>query len=330
MKRELFEKRKEEFKKIVLEEGNLPKVGMRKFSDRDDARIWFNKIYNSSLFKDFIGEINNILSNYGLMVLDDKAKEEEFLETINIIGRIPFKGELYFSDNDEMYMWYFNHKVKNPSFETIVHNNLKEYQDFDLATEWSNIKKEFIYTIKLIKRIPEHGECFTQNGIDIRVIYDKLQTFDPQFIEKLLLHLQTYNKKGLSSEDREKEFLECVSKLGYIPFLQEARFSDKTDMFTWYNKYRLKIVNFELEVQRRIKVDKPIRKINIYLVPNFKTRGGKFYTVCSNEGEILDLSGIFTYEEMKEKDNTFAKRGGIILKQDEELDTVNIVKGKIK
>ena len=126
MKRELFEKRKEEFKKIVLEEGNLPKVGMRKFSDRDDARIWFNKIYNSGLFNDFISEINNILSNYGLMVLDDKDKEEEFLETINIIGRIPFKGELYFSDNDEMYMWYFNHKVKKPSFETLVHNNLKE------------------------------------------------------------------------------------------------------------------------------------------------------------------------------------------------------------
>ena len=39
------------------------------------------------------------------------------------------------------------------------------------------------------------------------------------------------------------------------------------------------------------------KKVNIYLIPNFRNTGGKFYTIFTNVGERLDLSSIESYEE---------------------------------
>ena len=40
--------------------------------------------------------------------------------------------------------------------------------------------------------------------------------------------------------------------LGYIPELQEARFSDNCDMLTWYERYRVVVPELEEEVSKRI------------------------------------------------------------------------------
>lgn len=330
MSRNLFEKRKLEFIKTILKEQRLPKTWEFKFADGEDMRIWFNQISKVERFKSFIDEVNSILEKFGSKVLTDKEKEIEFLECINTIKHIPLRGEQYFSDNDEMNMWYMNYIKRNRDFETIVYINLPEYIDFDLESIWSLIEEEFISVIKQLKRIPDHGEAFLQNGIDVRVIFNKLATYNKKKYETILLHLQTYNKKGLSIEERINELKQAVSAFGYIPDLQEVRFSDGTDMFTWYTKYKKNIPNLETTINSLIDKNKPNKKVNIYLIPNFKSKGGKFYTICSNVGEILDLSNIQSFEEAQKIDPTIVKRGGIILKQDEAIETVNLTKGKTK
>lgn len=330
MSKELFEKRKIEFKNFITIERRMPKVWEVKFSDSEDMRLWFNKISKLENFKDFVNEINIILGKYNLKILSDKEKEQEFMNYIEYNIQIPLYGEAYFSDNDEMRSWYMSYREKNRNFETIVHNNLKEYQELDLASIWSFIKLEFIAIIKKLKRIPNHGEVIIQDGIDVRVIYDKLESFDPEFTEKLLLHLQTYNSKKLSIDDRIKELLLTISNLGYIPFLQESRFSDGTDMFTWYNRYKNVLPNLDKDIQLKLTKEEPKRKVNIYLIPNFKNKGGKFYTICTNVGERLDLSNISSFNEAKAIDDTLVKRGGVILKQNEEIKSVDFVKGRTK
>lgn len=330
MGNDLFERRKKEFKEIVIREKRLPKVWEFRFSDGEDTRLWFNKISKLDKCKYFIDEVNDILKRFETKVLNDLEKEQEFSNCISNIHRIPFKGEYYFSDNDEMYMWYISYKKNHHEFETLVHDSLKEYEEFDLSESWSVIKHEFIKVIKLLKRIPEHGEVVLQNGIDVRVIFDKLESFDPSFVEKLMLHLQTYNKNSLTIDERKQQLMDAVSKLGYIPTLQESRFSDGTDMFTWYLRYKEKLTTLEDELNSCINKHVPNREVNIYLIPNFKNKGGKFYTICTNVGERLDMSDISSYEDALKKDSSLVKRGGVILKQDEEIESVNFKKGKSK
>lgn len=330
MSKELFEKRKIEFKEFVTREHKMPRIWEVRFSDNEDMRLWFNKIYKIEKYKNFFTEINEILSNFDLKILSNEEKEQEFINYVNENNKIPLYGESYFSDNDEMHSWYMNYKGKNRNFETIIHNSLKEYQELDLAAIWSFVKVEFINIIKKLKRIPNHEEVIIQGGIDVRTIYDKLESFDPEFVEKLLLHLQTYNKNALSIDDRIKELLDTVSNLGYIPFLRESRFSDGTDMFTWYTRYKNILPNLNKDIQARISKEEPKRKVNIYIIPNFKNKGGKFYTICTNVGERLDMSGINSFDEAKAMDNTLVKRGGVILKQNEEIESVNFVKGRGK
>lgn len=330
MSKELFEKRKNEFKVFITREHRMPRIWEVRFSDNEDMRLWFNKISKVEKYKDFINEINSLLSNFDLKILSNKEKEQEFIDYISQNNQIPLYGEAYFSDNDEMHSWYMSYKEKNKNFETIIHNSLIEYQELDLASIWSFIKVEFISIIKKLKRIPNHGEVIIQDGIDVRIIYDKLESFDPEFTEKLLLHLQTYNKKALSIDDRIKELLDTVSNFGYIPFLRESRFSDGTDMFTWYTRYKNILPNLNKDIQARISKEEPKRKVNIYIIPNFKNKGGKFYTICTNVGERLDMSSINSFDEAKAMDDTIVKRGGVILKQNEEIESVDFVKGREK
>ena len=330
MSKELFEKRKNEFKVFITREHRMPRIWEVRFSDNEDMRLWFNKISKVERYKDFINEINSLLSNFDLKILSNKEKEQEFIDYISQNNQIPLYGEAYFSDNDEMHSWYMSYKEKNKNFETIIHNSLIEYQELDLASIWSFIKVEFISIIKKLKRIPNHGEVIIQDGIDVRIIYDKLESFDPEFTEKLLLHLQTYNKKALSIDDRIKELLDTVSNFGYIPFLRESRFSDGTDMFTWYTRYKNILPNLNKDIQARISKEEPKRKVNIYIIPNFKNKGGKFYTICTNVGERLDMSSINSFDEAKAMDDTIVKRGGVILKQNEEIESVDFVKGREK
>ena len=260
MGNDLFERRKKEFKEIIIREKRLPKVWEFSFSDREDTRLWFNNISRVDKFKSFVDEVNSILKEFEIKVLSDLEKEQEFLSCIEKLNRIPFQGEMYFSDNDEMYMWYMNYKRGHRNFETLVHENLKEYEDLDLSEIWTEIKYEFIKVIKLLQRIPEHGEVVLQNGIDVRVIFDKLESFDPSFVERLMLHLQIYNENSLTIDERKQQLIDTVSKLGYIPTLQEYRFSDGTDMFTWYLRYKNILTTLESELNCYISKPAPNRR----------------------------------------------------------------------
>lgn len=327
MSKELFETRKNEFIETINKLKRLPKVWECYFLDGSDQRLWFDKAIKLEKYKSRIEEINILLKQYEIKVLTDKEKEEEFLNCVKRLSRVPQKQEEYFSDNSDMYMWYHGYKVRNQFFETSVHSRLREYQELDLAAIWGFIKEEFITIIKELKRLPKHGEVILQSGIDVRVICDKLETYDPIYFERLLLHLQSYNKKALSIDDRIEELVIAVTKLGYIPYLQETRFSDGTDMFTWYIRYKVKLPNLENRLESLVCKEKSNKKVNIYLIPNFKNTGGKFYTILSNVGEKLDLTNINSYEEAKKIDSTIVKRGGVILKKGEEIDSISFKKG---
>lgn len=242
MSRELFEKRKLEFIGAVVKEKRLPKTWEYSFSDGEDMRVWFDKISKVESFKIFIDKINELLSNFDKKILTDKEKEEEFLNCISLICRIPLKRECYFSDNSDMYMWYMEYKRKNKSFETIVYINLPEYEDFDLATTWPLIKKEFIAVIQTIKKIPEFGKVFLQNGLDVRLICEKLKNYDPNFTEELLLHIETYNKNSLSQEKRIEELKEVI----YDEQLKKAFATLKEHVETIIYPYAEKMGNCEV------------------------------------------------------------------------------------
>ena len=123
---------------------------------------------------------------------------------------------------------------------------------------------------------------------------------------------------------------DTVLSLGYIPDLQEKRFSDGTDMLTWYIRYKKKYPTIEQEINALIHKESPNKKVNIYLIPNFRNTGGKFYTIFTNVGERIDLSNINSFEDALEIDSTIVKRGGVILKKDEEIDSISFKKGKSK
>lgn len=323
MERKLFEERKRIFKETIKSICNLPRTWEYSFEDGEDQRIWFDKLVKTNEYLDYINEVKELLDKYDKKILTDKEKEEEFFNYITITNRIPFERESYFSDNSDMRMWYMSYKDRHQEYETKIHNSLSEYNSLDLAEIWPSVKPEFIHIIKELKKIPRHNEVILQCGIDVRSVYDKLETFDTIFYERVNLYLSTFKKKKLSSEDRVKELLDKVSSLGYIPYLRECRFSDNCDMFTWYLRYKDKVPELQEEVNKRITKEKPLTKVNIYLIPNFRNTGGKFYTICTNVGEELDLTGINTFEEAKKLDSTLTKRGGLLLKKDEEIGIIS-------
>lgn len=321
--RKLFEERKSIFKETIKSIGNLPKTWQYSFEDGEDERIWFDKLLKTNEYLDYINEIKELLDRYDKKILTDKEKENEFYEYVIVNNRIPLERESYFSDNSDMRMWYMSYKDRHQDFETRIHNSLSEYNSFNIVEIWPDVKHEFIHIIKELKRIPRHNEVNLQCGIDVRSIYDKLETFDPIFFERVNLHLSQYGKITLDINDRVRELLDKISSLGYIPDLRECRFSDSCDMFTWYLRYKDKLPELENEINKRITKEKALTKVNIYLIPNFKNKGGKFYTICTNVGEELDLTGINTYEEAKKLDSNLTKRGGLLLKKDEEIGIIS-------
>lgn len=324
----LVKKRKLEFIRTVIRWQNLPKVWKAKFEDGEDMRLWFNKISKLESFADFVTGVENVLKNFNVKILNDKEKEIEFLNAIKKYNQIPERGSLYFSDNSDMYTWYMNYKRNNSEYESIVHNNLTEYRDFDLEPIWEDIKQEFILIIKKLKRVPEYGEAiFSNYDIDVRVVYEKLKTYDTPLYEKVLLHLETYRDKSLSIDDRIKELSTKVEELGYIPDFQEARFSDGTDMFTWYTRYKNNIPAIGKNIESKIQEEQPQKKVNIYRIPRFKNKNGTFYTLNVNSGERLDLTDITSPEIEQEKKSTLEERETIFLKPSEEISFTDIKKG---
>ena len=323
--KELFSTRKEYFKLFVISEGRLPRAHEQKFPDGEDLRLWFDDLVKLSFFRDYCLEIKDILSNDSYSILTNKEREEEFLSFVVKYDYIPKRGEMYFSDDIDMYSWYLSYKTRHEEFETRVHELLSEYKDLDLSEIWFFVKEECFEIVKKLKRIPDHGEVITENGIDVRSIFDKLEKSDPTIYEEFLLLISSYKENHLSIDQRVSEFLSSVKRLGYIPYVQEARFSDGTDMYTWYKKYEEKVPGLKNSVLGLLENKIEKNKLNIYLIPNFRKNGGKFYTICTNVGEVIDLDGVATFDDLKEKNSSVVKRGGLILKKDEEIGNVSFI-----
>lgn len=330
MKDYLLKKKKLEFIRTVIKWQNLPKVWKAKFDTGEDMRLWFESVSKLESYKDFTEEVKKVLKNYNVTILTDDDKEKEFLVVVKKYKKIPERGSMYFSDNSEMNSWYMNHKKKNARYEGKVIKYLKEYQDFDLEPIWPDIKHEFMAIIKKLKRIPEYGEAIINDyNIDVRVIYEKLETYSKPLYEKVLLHLETYKGKTMSIEDRIKELETKIKELGYLPTLGEARFTDGIDMFTWYTKYKNNFPQINEKIGTVEEQEEVTKKVNIYMIPNFENTG-KFYDIYINVGERLDISDIVSFEELKTKDKTVEKRGSFSLKPNEEISFIDIKKGIMK
>ena len=124
MGKDLFEKRKLEFIKVIQNEKRMPKTWEFHFSDGEDMRLWFDKLPNLPKFQVFKEEITKILAEYDKKILNDKEREEEFLQYVSLVKHIPMRNETYFSDNIDMNSWYLSYKNKHQDFETIVYTNL--------------------------------------------------------------------------------------------------------------------------------------------------------------------------------------------------------------
>ena len=306
MKRELLKRKKYEFVELVNQIKRLPKVWEYSFSDRTDIRLWFDSIYNLDVYQEYIKEIYIVLDKYHINVLTDKEKELEFIEYLKKYNKLPIRETDYFSDNSNMSNWYSMYIKDNLEFNSIVESYLNETNDLDLSIIWPEIKQEFINILKQLKRVPRYGEYILDNNIDIRVLYDKLEHYDPVFFEKLLLHLETYKLKKLSIDKRIEELRLEVIRLGYIPYLQESRFSDGTDMFTWYMRYKDKMPELSEELSKYI-INKD-KNITIYTIPKFKNRTGKYYNLQTNIDEQLDLSNLISYENLDKQDSIMKGR----------------------
>ena len=306
MKKELFKIRKYELVEVINRIKRLPNIWEYTFSDGEDMRIWYDSISQLGIYNDYIREINILINKYRIRTLSDKELEEQFINTISKLKHLPKKNEVSFTDNTDMYSWYIKYKNNNPSFEYKVKEYLPEYIDIDLTNIWPSCKQEFINILKQLKRVPRYGEYILDNNIDIRVLYDKLQHYDPVFFEKLLLHLETYKLKKLSIDKRIEELRLEVIRLGYIPYLQESRFSDGTDMFTWYMRYKDKMPELSEELSKyTINKDK---NITIYTIPKFINRTGKYYNHQTNIDEQLDLSNLISYENLDKQDSIMKGR----------------------
>lgn len=306
MKKELFKIRKYELVEVINRIKRLPNIWEYTFSDGEDMRRWYDSISQLGIYNDYIREINILINKYHIRTLSDKEREEQFINTISKLEHLPKKEEISFTDNTDMYSWYIKYKNNNPSFEREVKEYLPEYIDIDLTNIWPSCKQEFINILKQLKRVPRYGEYILDNNIDIRVLYDKLEHYDPIFFEKLLLHLETYKLKKLSIDKRIEELRLEFIRLGYIPYLQESRFSDGTDMFTWYMRYKDKMPELSEELSKyTVNKDK---NITIYTIPKFKNRTGKYYNLQTNIDEQLDLSNLISYENLDKQDSIMKGR----------------------
>ena len=325
--REQFKKRMEEFTNYIINKSRMmPKVWQVRFTDGGDMRLWFDKLKNIDQFTnselmDAYKQIMDNISSVGIHILNDESRELEFLNYVEKFQRIPMYGDAFFSDNADMNSWYLSYKNDHDLFETEVHNKLPEYQNFHLE-EIIFDRDEFVNIMKKLKRVPNHGEFKTASGIDVRTIFDKLEDYNPDLRERILLHLETYNKHSLTIDNRVNELITWVSEMGYVPYIGEARFSDGTDMFTWFNRYKKIIPFLENDIQVKIDIyNQPNNNCNIYFIPMPRKNGGDFYVVCQNVGERLDLSGL-SLEEAQIKYPDLDRIGGMMVKKGTDLDDI--------
>ena len=80
MPKKLYNNRTNEFKEFVSKNHRLPKVWEIRFSDGEDMRLWFNKLFKVDKFHPFILEIDSTLQQFNSKILNDNEKEQEFLE----------------------------------------------------------------------------------------------------------------------------------------------------------------------------------------------------------------------------------------------------------
>ena len=322
-KKKLYEKYKYEFLNYINKNHKLPKVWEARFSDNTDMRLWYDKVTRCDELHLFKNEVKEILDGFNFRILDDEEKSALFFSYITANLRFPMYGEEYFSDNSEMYSWYRGYILRNREYEKMICDNLCENQNFDLAEIWSSVKSDFIKTIKAIKRKPRYGEFIVSNGTDVRVIFEKLATFDPKLYDMLLLYIIESTSKGISFDERENQLISWITINGYIPELQEVRFSDGVDMYTWYVKYKNNTLKLN-KILETIIEDKSKKNVNIYMIPEFQNKAGRFYVICTNVGEKIDISEVSSYSEAKKIDSSISKVGGIILTKQEKIGSISI------
>lgn len=256
---DLFYQRKKEFIKFIKIKKRLPNMWEMTFTDGEDARIWFDSLLKLDFdyAKSFVNEIYSI---YNIRTLNELEKENEYIEYVRVNSGKLKQGYHYFSDGVDMFKWLYPIKDEKKNFAKFVRNIDMDYYELEMPLYWPRSKKELVDLIKKLKRLPDYGEKVLLCGLDARALINKLLTYDPDFIETMLLHIESYKTDKMDVNARINAYLMAVENLGYRPFLQECRFIDGTDMYTWINKYERIIPNLKEEIDSRILDDYKIKK----------------------------------------------------------------------
>lgn len=249
--RDLYESRKMAFRKFVSDNNRLPNTWEVSFLDGEDMRLWFDELSRTGLddAKNFMYQIYNC---YNIKILSQIERELEVIEIVQKNEKIPFQGEVFFSDGSDVFKWIYPVREDNKDFVRFINNFSNDYLDLDISMYLEEIKKDLTKLVKDIKRLPKYGEKKLISNIDARCAINKLMNLDQEYVERLLLHIESYKKNKLESADRAGIYLMKIDMLGYEPTLGECRFIDGTDMYTWVKRYKELIPFFKEEIEKRV------------------------------------------------------------------------------
>lgn len=249
--RDLYEDRKKQFKAFVNKNKRLPNTWDAYFIDGEDMRIWYDSLLKTGIpdAKEFVSLINN---SFNVRVLNKIERELELIEFVRINEHIPVQNEFFFSDGVDAFKWLYPVREDVRDFVKFINNLDQSYFDLDIAMYVTDFEKDINKLVKEIKRLPKYGEKKLLGTIDARCVINKLMTLHPEYVEKLLLHIESYNKDNLDVNARVGQYLMKIDNLGYEPALQECRFTDGTDMYTWSNKYKKILAFFDEEIDKRV------------------------------------------------------------------------------
>ena len=305
----LYNERVKNLLSFVAKNERLPMIGEVTFSDGMDMRLWFNGLAPLIGKAQFVDEVFKAIEGAGIFLLNDKEKETEFLDCVSRIKHIPYYREEAFSDNSDMYSWYMNYRLRNSLFERSVCNCLPEFNEFDINTI---LDDGMWIAVRIFLRCADKRNK-TYKDVDMMTIVYKLIKEEPARFEKELLQVNA--EGGLTQQARKEHFLETIRLLGYVPDLQEVRFADFVDMYTWYNQ--VGILDQEIvQAVRDVEGSQEKKKYNIYLFPSVKnTTGGAVYVACRSEEALTIVDGT----SLKDALNNFSslkRTGAAILPKD--------------
>jgi hypothetical protein len=331
-KKNALEKHKEVLKDIneAFEISDLPKVGLTELNRELLKCVNDNDFYN--LFK--ANDIKELTAAY--LMKDNYESIKKIISKL-CLNVVPLE-----SDRNTMEDQIFGALIINDNIEHIVDEiKLKEERKLFI---YKNNHEETMEQIKEADRISRLPRGLTTSALtqylcgNSTIISgdNRITAKDLKDITVLLLEGHTWD------EDVVKKAVNDLA-LSFYPDNSDAFKSlyDKLSMLPRTN-YLVEEINASNKKQEEL-INRRCSNVNVYLIPNEKSDGGRFYNVYINRQDNLDLNGILplNLDEIippdmdtdsiewfiKENyDDTFKAAGGIILNKDETVGNISVFK----